>query len=129
LAKEDNAMTRNNVRAGFAIVVLFLCASMAGADEKWSDWIFTNNASIQWRWKDFTYGRDIPPNCNFEFNNRLGGKASFKYVASYSWVQAGILDEKKGSAWEITETEHGGVSIDKCTRVLTITISDLKKTN
>ena len=110
------------------LVVAIVFAPATVADERWSDWMFTNDASIEWRWKAYTYGLDIPPNCNFEFRNKLNGPSTFKYVTSYSWRGAGILDQKRGSASEITDAEHGGDSIDKCDRVLTMTVSDVKKT-
>ena len=118
-----------NVRAGCVTMVLFICAGITSAEDKWTDWMFTNHADIEWRWIAYHYGPDIPPNCNFQFRNKMGGKASFSYVAGYSWRQAGILDQKKGMAYQITDTEHGGDSIDKCDQMLTITVSDVKKTN
>ena len=39
-----------------------------------------------------------------------------------------VLDQNKGTAYEITNTEHGGDSIEKCTKILAMTISNLKKT-
>jgi hypothetical protein len=111
------------------VLIVGIFATATVADEKWTNWAFTNSATIEFRWKVSTYGPDIPPNCNFEFRNGLGGKASFNYVAAYSWRKPGSQGQKRGAAYQITETEHGGDSIDKCDRILTITISDLKKTN
>lgn len=122
-------MERKRTLMAVAVAGVFLCATASVADEKWSDWMFTNDASIEWRWIGHTYGRDMPPNCNFEFRNKLGGQATFNYVAGYSWREGGVLDQKRGAAYEITDTEHGGDSIDKCNRVLTITVSDVRKRN
>jgi hypothetical protein len=122
-------MKWNGVRTGCAIVLFFVFAAVTGAEEKWSNWMFTNNGYIEWRWIAHTYGPDIPPNCNYEFRNKLNGTAQFKYVAGYSWLERGIADQKKGVAYEITATNHGGDSIDKCTRVGSMTVSDLKITN
>lgn len=115
--------------SGCAIAMMCLiCAGLAGAEERWSDWMFTNDATIEWRWIGHTYGPNIEPNCNFEFRNKLGGKATFNYFAGYSWREAGILDQKKGAAYEVTDTEHGGDSINRCTRVLSMAVSNIKKT-
>src|SRR5215469_10236234 len=106
LKEEEVAMRRSSkLQICCAVGMFLLCSALTGAEERWSDWMFTNDASIEWRWIGHAYGPDMPPNCNFEFRNKLGGQATFKYSASYSWREGGVLDQKRGTAYEITEAE------------------------
>jgi hypothetical protein len=112
------------------IAVLCLGASalvspcIEGADH-WSPWRATDDPEIQWRARVTEFNRNLSPVCEFEFNRPLDGTVDFTYQVRYNAAR-GATAERKGHAYNITKSEHGGDSVSGCQVIQGVSISAVR---
>ncbi len=89
--------------------------------------MFTNGDSfLRWRWIGHRYGPDILPNCEFEFRYELEGRVSFNYRVDYRTRSRAFAD-RSGRQYVISQTNHGGDSVNDCSEISQMWVSDIQK--
>jgi hypothetical protein len=104
------------------VMIPFLLTAAQAHAAEWSAWRMSNEPFIEWRAITHRYNQNIAPDCGLEFRVMNGQKISFKYEAAFDPSAHGVPTPRKGIAYGITAREHGGDSINQCTRVSSVTV-------
>jgi len=105
--------------------VLLFGTAGAAAEKEWSSWQATDDPLIQWRFYIETYDKYISPDCVFQFQRTDDNEASFNYLVSYE-PPSGSTSQRRGAAYGITSSEHGGDVISGCRGITHIAVSAVR---